>query len=103
MTMLTEDEAKAKWCPLDRAERRRLYSNEGVGTGGGSALPLPLFTSPNRDNCRCIASACMAWRIGAPEKKGSRYLENINKPGGEYADYTTPARGFCGAFGTPTP
>lgn len=40
MTLLTEDEAKTKWCPMVR--------------DNGSNL--------NGESSRCIGSACMAWR-----------------------------------------
>jgi hypothetical protein len=72
MTLLTEDEAKTKWCPLARA------TNLGD-------LPVSVNrrgNAPDTD-CLCIASACMAWRF---------------VPGTGYEPATV---GYCGAFGKP--
>lgn len=42
------------------------------------------------DNCRCIASACMAWRTGVFDHQRNLTPEN-----------RTPGVGYCGAFGPP--
>lgn len=44
--ILTEQEAKERWCPLARAQRSENRQIDG---------------SPN--NTQCIASECMAWRL----------------------------------------
>lgn len=67
---LTEAEAKGKWCPLVRQ----------LGTLRQPAVPggvdyVVASGSQNRgyqmggalDNCRCIASECMAWRFDEAE------------------------------------
>lgn len=59
MNALTEDEAKKRWCPFART----LY----VGKAGGIQPPSNRFSNPdgqenNPPDCRCIGSACMAWR-----------------------------------------
>lgn len=67
--MLTEEQAKKKWCPHARA------------TDMGD-IPLSVNRRGNAadPDCLCIASACMAWRL-------ARQIDgNIG-------------RGFCGAFG----
>ena len=51
MTMLTEDEAKTKWCPFARESA----VNPSMPWNG----PIPTHPTLN-----CIASACMAWRFG---------------------------------------
>ena len=69
--MMTEDEAKQRWCPLVRFK--------SMDTGSGPAFnrmvdPQPLETL-------CIGSKCMAWRERAQERN------NIE------------VQGYCGAFG----
>lgn len=50
--LMTEEQAKAKWCPHARA------SNEQESA---VAVNRSAVNKPDRD-CFCIASACMAWR-----------------------------------------
>ena len=78
--MMTEAEAKTKWCPLDRGS----YSERHIGG-----------TMPH-----CIGSDCMAWRW---DTDGWAWVS----PGGGPHVFTMPsdgtARGFCGAFGKAEP
>ena len=53
--ILTEDEAKTKWCPFARES----YSADHKG--GVATATANRFTGLN-DYSRCIASQCMAWR-----------------------------------------
>ena len=81
--MLTEAEARTKLCPRTFA----------IGSAAGSAAG-------------CVASLCMAWRIGVPAKP-PRPGETIHMangviciiPGTERP--AEPEKGFCGQFGTP--
>jgi hypothetical protein len=77
---VTEDEAKTKWCPfvrIDGSNRSATMSDDAWVDIVGSPEP-----------CRCIGSACMAWR---PQHQ-------IVKPGGHYTD--APAgSGYCGLAG----
>ena len=54
--VLTENEARGKWCPFGR--ELRVYESEIVN--------LAAVTAVNRDygeaSCPCLASGCMAWR-----------------------------------------
>ena len=53
---MTEEEARAKWCPFVRSERQM----EGhVGVEGGWSVNRD---TKGRPVSRCIASDCMAWR-----------------------------------------
>lgn len=65
MSAMTEDEARAKWCPFVRqlgtligrqtaneADRVISMGSQNRGYSMGGML----------DNCSCIASQCMAWR-----------------------------------------
>ena len=71
--LLTEDEAKTKWCPFVRASIYEAADNDVSGNRAG----------PLRESGGCIASACMAWRWGEPD-----LLDR-------------PRRGFCGLSGRP--
>lgn len=80
--MLTEDEARKKWCPMAR------YVADS--------------NDPNTANrwvristCCCIASDCMAWRW-EPWVNGSP----ANGPRNNNGEQRDP-RGYCGAFGKP--
>lgn len=77
--MLTEEEAKTKWCPFVRLTR----------AGTGSIVNNRGKWSDNIN--RCIASQCMAWRIGKEKAKPQR------------AGYPTEYEntGFCGLAGKP--
>lgn len=52
--MMTEDEARTKWCPMVRFGEDDACSNRWT-------------VYPNLIQCRCIASDCMMWRFG-PDK-----------------------------------
>lgn len=103
--LLTEDEAKTKWCPH--------YLQYQGDDGTGDNRPGPGF------NPLCLGSACMAWRWGEPAEKherrmcdacgGSGYRDaaasicpKCDETGYILIPYPTPARqGYCGAFGKP--
>ncbi len=75
----TVEEAKTKWCPFVRS----IY----VGDHGSQQFPSNRFGTSsgfnlNPEECRCIASDCMAWRWGS----GYRFT---GLPAEEQA-------GFCG-------
>lgn len=103
MTLLTEEEAKTKWCP---------YSN----------------THPSQAGAQCIGSSCMAWRKHddgdrveydekvIPIKPGECNPPFTGTPEGyEVVSYGSmtfscrketgrkPPRGYCGAFGKVEP
>jgi len=98
--MITEDEAKTKWCPLARA-----------GDGDDCATNRDLIED-NPVYARCIGSACMAWR--AVVQRTSRFDNDPppSDPGWEKVgeptdDSIRPEKwqrwerhvGYCGAFG----
>lgn len=77
--ILTEDEAKTKWCPDARGcvssghvVNRRQYL---VWEDGEKRAPVP-------DSTLCLGSACMAWRWG----------RTVDEETGE-------PRGYCGKAG----
>lgn len=99
MNLLTEDEAKAKWCPLVRAGREAGCNRSEVDFGA---------------TAYCIASACMAWRktgdyaaqvvvfsnVSAWEASGWKVIERLEDNKVRMAHPLSGA-GFCGAFGRP--
>lgn len=71
---MTEEEAKARWCPFVRVGMYGLNSSTGQNRGIAMATPGTI---------NCIASACMAWR-----------QEIITMP-------APSINGFCGLAGKP--
>ena len=71
--MLTEKEARTRWCPLVR-----------VGNEAGCNRSSNDFGA----TAHCIGSACMAWRTGV-------FAHQRNLPEQD----RTPEVGYCGAFG----
>ena len=55
---MTEDEAKTKWCPFVRYAIVSKY----VVSSGANRLGDDVGYHENASQCRCIGSACMAWR-----------------------------------------
>jgi hypothetical protein len=110
--VITEDEAKTKWCPQARYE---------TGEGGGNRWRLDMsaivIDPMNPPPCRCIASACMAWRFvdqefrrdvelwskSKNERVNSAYSDDAEwRPvRGKKDDDPPPATGFCGLAGAP--
>lgn len=109
--MLTEKEAKDKWCPFTRVSD----TDESQG-------PYNRFEteSPWGLGVVCIGSACMAWRVAQPEIRMERNSESekcmnregLNRnqhvrvdpkasPSSGYDVLVLDARGFCGLAGKP--
>lgn len=107
--MVTEEEAKKKWCPMVRCAG--IDDDDEAVRGAGNCDVL----SRNPEDCRCIASDCMAWRWSGPQEY-ERPIQN-EKPGGDgweengFCEYANgrekkwkrpiPRTGFCGVGGTP--
>lgn len=84
--MLTEEEARKKWCPMTRALSGE-KSAEGETLANIRSRPANMINVSNGPNGQinigvCIASACMAWRWSVTP---SGMLDR--------------GRGYCGAFG----
>ena len=91
--LLTEEEAKTKWCPMVRAVAIR---------GGTFGSPEPIGNRIAADQnelpkvTQCIASGCMMWRQHASDESWTVQGESKTK--------TLPAglrRGYCGLAGKP--
>jgi hypothetical protein len=90
MTM-TEDEAKTKWCPFARYD-----SGDGAPSNRWKqSLPASEPDALNPVACRCIGSACMAWRW---QPAGSMDRPTRTGPGNASVART---RGYCGLAGSP--
>ena len=102
--MITEDEAKTKWCPFARSI---------VSTGGGANRGTDSAGRPP-PNVNCIGSACMAWRWdgkrtglydknhpdNGPAAPGQTIAYDPNDPErSEWVRYE--GRGHCGLVGKP--
>lgn len=77
--ILTEEEAKTKWCPEVR-----------TGLNAGMAVNRHVADAPGAidgvyDETRCRGSACMAWRW---------HNDGLS-------DYPPDTKGFCGKAGRP--
>ena len=90
--ILTEEEAKKKWCPMSHVsafphktgDKVSLFSNRDISL----LVPGNSF-DPATDITKCIASACMAWR-----REKDTY-------GDDYGKDIPADRGFCGIGGKP--
>lgn len=87
---MTEEEAKAKWCPFARVAGQMGGEAQGTsfnrwtsGAAGGAADPAA-----------CIASACMAWRTVREEISGT------DQDGFGYVRSAVTG-GYCGLAGKP--
>jgi hypothetical protein len=79
--MMTEAEAKTKWCPHARLQTSWSSPQGGVALAG--------INRWEKGNAKCIASECMAWRWTG------RY-DTRTEP-----KVTTLPTGYCGLAGKP--
>ena len=97
--MMTEDEAKTKWCPFSRVSNANHGGdacNRWDSSGGAKNY------GPAGSNC--IASACMAWRSeGAMAwlKSGNRPLRSDEIARSDDIEGRPSNRGHCGLAGRP--
>jgi len=112
--MLTESDAKQRWCPWARAE---ITDGDGSPLASANRLAAVGHEGPDIEwpDARCIASDCMAWRWDELRDTRERKLVN-KKTGAEEFSGTTadtewvlvnplermPQRmGYCGLAGKP--
>lgn len=109
--MMTEEEAKTKWCPFARvsmrdAEGRTTRPRNRVVELNKQGAVAHEFSS-NLVGARCIASACMAWRFGEQlcrhKERGTLHALCAMDPGmSDHASYELePLKGYCGLAGQP--
>lgn len=58
--LLTEEQARERWCPFARCEVGEEYLASANRWGGVVNNQRVFHDNPKK--CRCIASRCMAWR-----------------------------------------
>jgi hypothetical protein len=80
--MRTEKEARQCWCPFARAA----ISDGTFAATANRAIEKTVEI----EGCRCVASACMAWR----------WVDEVDEIHGTVAT-TKRIRGFCGLAGRP--
>ena len=97
--MMTEEEARKKWCPFAR------QMVEIRSQGGGVTGPVAV-ASANRFNddkgTLCVASGCMAWRWGESKFEGAQAV--VDAGHGRQRIGTVDVeikRGYCGLAGKP--
>jgi len=81
--VMTEDEARTKWCPFARVIHFHDNDHQGIAPAAGNrgchGYPKP--------EARCIASDCMAWRWGSDVTVGKFKTQREN------------CHGYCGLAG----
>ena len=105
MTIVTEEQAKTKWCPFARTITHAEFAKNQPWVAGnrvGGDQTTPYKPNPNPLGSRCIASQCMAWRwsSGMWSLTEQRWI----KAGEHYEPGTVEWRdseyGGCGLAGT---
>lgn len=96
--LVTEDEAKTKWCPFARVIVDREFAEESVASGNrwtGETLPT---NSPT--NSECLGPGCMAWRWQPRMEPAGDPFDISKSPG--IARSAPPTHGYCGLARTST-
>lgn len=116
--MMTEDEAKTKWCPFARFTSA---SNSPSSNRWRKSLPEDEPYALNPVPCRCIGHACMAWRwqplladdafvaavakaantLGDKSPSHTKAVKHVRENRAEYGLPTKPFLGFCGLASKP--
>lgn len=111
--MLTEDEAKAKWCPLARTLH---FDGKNVSSPHNRVYRADYnVVQSDMPGCNCIASACMAWRTNSNFSE-DQTIRAADAPAWEKVGWVVAEQleggmvrvqsrmkhsGYCGAFGNP--
>lgn len=114
--ILTEEEARKKWCPFARdilsaGGNRAAYG--GAGAEPDSEECHEEYEAEMADQYPCLASACMAWRRVPIDDMRERELwsksqnKRVSSATGDDGEWrlvnpdepAPPARGFCGLAG----
>lgn len=79
--MMTEEEAKKKWCPFASSRVCSYATNGGV--------EWRIFVQEHGLDGKCLGAGCMAWIETSPQRK----FNHANIPG---RIVTEEAEGYCG-------
>ena|SRR3569833_914816 len=96
--IVTEDEAKTKWCPF--ARRAVLVRDTETKQLTGVVASGNRFVR-SANNPRCIASACMAWRGRQTTEFSSRAEAAFRRDGRRLSPGPGDMDGYCGLAGAP--
>lgn len=95
--MMTEQEAREKWCPMARAVLG-MDLDEMRGIVGNRTGPMETGVAATH----CFASYCMAWRwVFEPVEYGGSSTEIVWAGQGKPPTHIQTDRGFCGLAGKP--
>lgn len=105
--LMTEDEARTKWCPMARIATNIYPHASAINRGHDSGVPqIP-------PGCQCIASKCAMWQWhwqsydiprGASVPDGWRIKEAITSTAGNEYNRLVPVSaplGYCGLADEP--
>lgn len=97
--LLTEDQAREKWCPFARvAEPWRFAGHESGQPASVNRGSDGVMASDGVPNCCCIASKCAAWR-GQEDARSAEAAEAEFRKSGLRVLVTWV--GYCGLAGEP--
>jgi len=98
--VITEEEARKKWCPFVRllsVTTRDGKPEAAIASFNRIALsPDPSTHVMSPETARCIASECMAWRWAKVKDVITR-----EPPPGHYEWVDSDVYGYCGLAGAP--
>lgn len=98
MSLLTEVEAKTKWCPLARVVETDDAGEPVQGWPVGNHASDASYAHPR---ARCIGSACMAWRTATETDQGIERPDPSWRRHPSVKEIWERTVGYCGAFGRP--
>lgn len=102
--LLTEQQAKTKWCPHARVIRWETTNEPDRSTDHliGGVNRDALGRTKNPGSCRCIAGECMAWRWESVESWNKRPAQPLPMDDALCEPDTVSWRhGYCGLSGRP--
>lgn len=88
--MMTEDEAKMRWCPFARVAFgwvEPVQSYQDAGQAVAASVNRKLLSA----ECNCLGSACMAWRTRVVS------TTEVDRNG----EHVERVLGYCGLAGCP--
>ena len=103
--MMTEDEAKTKWCPFVRLSVTRWFGDPPIVPITATANRV--IAEENQEKTFCISSACMAWRwidtgVSVEGSTNNKYHKRVTGHTETHGRaLLADIRGYCGLAGRP--